>query len=294
VYYIETSSRFLSPLDGDPAQVQARSWVWRFYRQDVPARGNDYWGVIEGVGYKDALTIFNGAQSLERQWLAWSGRTMGEATFLNAVGPIAVMEKQMTQKEMADHVRYEEKLPSVLIAIGVARAALDDAMNNPADGYRDVVAPLVDIYQNSFLKLKEIRDRVRSGERLKKDEIVQAMEAIATACRSITATLRSSPPPAPKPMVQIPDGSWSQFTDLSPTISIRFARPRESNSILFFQMYNKSGSPVKARVEMDVLTDMGDSETMIMSLDLLAGGTSSGRDKLNAVGIKAMRLVGIH
>ena len=292
VYYIETSSRFLSPLDGDPAQVQAQTWVWRFYRQDAPARGNDYWGVVEGSGYRDVLTIFDGAQSLERQWLAWSGRPIGEATFLNAAGPIAVMEKQLSPKEAADLARYQEKLPAVLIAIGVARAALDDAMNNPSDGYRDVVAPLVDLYHDSFARLKALRDRVRGGEKFKRDEIVQAMEAIATGCRSITATLRSSPPPASRPMVNIPDGSWSQFTDLSPTISIRFARPKESNAILFFQMYNKGGSPVKARVELDVLTDMGDSETMAMSIDLAAGGTSSGRDRLNAVGIKAVRLAG--
>jgi hypothetical protein len=218
-YYV-FNGKTLEVANENPAYAKQIRWQVWFYREGVriprPNAGLQYsrWGLIEDTSAGRILKRVKAAQRFEEAYLKFFGPgTWGQYTFLNSLGPIAVVEQPTGTR--STEIQFAETQPPELEA-QYQLVRLDDRLdklittaepsleNNESEGPSSPVKEYFDQIRDALQRVSKLSSqlaRVHPQLQVIKLEIAKAQPEIARAEKEapkITAVLPSVKLPSSK------------------------------------------------------------------------------------------------
>ena len=195
--------KILQVVNQDFAPGEYQEWQVWLYQEGVriPRYIADLqysrWGLLEGTSAKDVMQQLQSLQTFETAYLNFFGSgTWGQYTFLNPVGPIAVMDRSSEDQPAALEKLYQlrgldERINTVI------RAAKPSLENNQSHGSRSSVEEYFDQIRDALEQLSRLQSQLsrnRPQLRLIENGIAQAKTQVGLAeagMPKITAVLPS-------------------------------------------------------------------------------------------------------
>ena len=200
-YYV-FNGKTLETANDNPAYAKQIRWQVWFYREGVRiprhTAGLQYsrWGLIEETSAGLVLKRLKAAQRFEEAYLKFFGPdTWGKYTFLNSLGPIAVVEQRTETR--STEIQFTDTQPPELDAL-YQLLRLDDRLdrlitiaapsleNNESEGPRSSVKEYFDQIRDALRRVGKLSSqltRVHPQLQLIKLEIAKAQPEIAQAER---------------------------------------------------------------------------------------------------------------
>jgi methyl-accepting chemotaxis protein len=195
-FYVDNGRGVSKVENGDSTQIKVTEWQVRLYKKGQSTGGNDQWGLITGKSAQSVMEKLKKAQDFELRYNAWAGKGRvpdDVFTHFNPLGPIAVVEREPTEREQAlDKKRLIPKEIWDRIQNAYERAkgyyegyqrigeitSKEPKLKTPFDNVGDVFREYTDNLREAFERVADLRRRLEGITTPSIDEINRAIDEI--------------------------------------------------------------------------------------------------------------------